>query len=86
MHGRTIALCAGCIQVDFGKVLLVIESNITTPLNSIVYFYNNQKLLAYKEKMQGMKINLKKRVLMNFKDILEQSVTAWGRATYSKRR
>ncbi len=55
-----------------------IESNIKTPENSIIYFYNNENALVYKEKIEGMKINLKKRkVLMHLKNILEQSVIAW---------
>jgi hypothetical protein len=55
-----------------------IESNIRTPQNSIIYFYNNENVLVYKEKVEGIKINLKKRkVLMHLKNVLEQSVTAW---------
>ncbi|HEV8283477.1 MAG TPA: hypothetical protein VGQ09_04165 [Chitinophagaceae bacterium] len=55
-----------------------IESNIKTPKNSIIYFYNNENNLVYKEKIEGMKINLKRRkVLMHLKNVLEQSVIAW---------
>jgi len=55
-----------------------IENNIKTPKNSIIYFYNNENTLVYKEKIEGMRINLKRRkVLMHLKNVLEQSVTAW---------
>ena len=55
-----------------------IESNIKTPENSVIYFYTNDNVLVYREKITGVKIDLKKRkVLMNLKRVLEQSVTAW---------
>lgn len=53
----------------------VIESNKQTPQNSIVYFYSNDNVLVYKEKIEGVVINLKKRqTKMNLKRVLEQSV------------
>jgi hypothetical protein len=56
----------------------IIESNIKTPQNSIVYFYTNENELMYKEKIEGIKINLKKRkVLLNLKKVLEQSIISW---------
>jgi hypothetical protein len=58
----------------------IIESNIKTPENSIIYFYNNDNELVYKEKIEGVQINLKKkRVLMQLKTILEQSISAWDK-------
>lgn len=37
-----------------------IESNIHTPNKNIIYFYNNDQVLIYKESLDGIKINLKK--------------------------
>ena len=56
----------------------VVESNIHTPKNSIVYFYNLNNVLVYKEKIEGLKIKLnKKKVLLRLKNVLEQSISAW---------
>jgi len=55
-----------------------IESNTKTPENSIIYFFNNEGVLVYKERIEGLVINLKKKkVLMTLKKVLEQSVIAW---------
>ena len=57
----------------------VVESNIHTPKVSIIYFYNNDNVLLYKENVNGMVINLKKRrVKMGLKKVLEQSVLAFN--------
>ena len=56
----------------------VVESNIKTPYHSIIHFYNNDNVLVYREKVDGVKINLnQKRTKMKLKKILEQSVVAW---------
>ena len=63
----------------------IIESNIKTPQNSIIHFYNNENALVYREKIEGVIINLEKRkVLMNLKKVLEQSVTAWEKGHVMK--
>jgi hypothetical protein len=55
-----------------------VESNVKTPRNSIIYFYNNDHVLVYKEKVERVRLKLnKKRVLMCLKTVLEQTVTAW---------
>ena len=55
-----------------------IESNIHSPENSIVYFYNNEKVLVYKERIQGIKLDLnKKRIKMRLKKALETALSAW---------
>jgi len=57
----------------------VIESNVKTPENSVIYFYNNDNELVYKEKLEGIRINWKKRrVLMHLKTVLEQSIASWN--------
>jgi hypothetical protein len=56
----------------------VVESNINTPDKNILYFYNNN-VLVYKEKADGIVINLKKRrVKMCLKKALEQSIIAYN--------
>jgi hypothetical protein len=56
----------------------VIESNVKTPYHSVIHFYNNENVLVYREKVDGMKINLNRnRTKMRLKKILEQSIVAW---------
>ncbi len=61
------------------KGFWMIETNINTPDKNILYFYNNNNILVYKERVDGMVINLKKRsVKMGLKKVLEQSITAYN--------
>lgn len=56
----------------------VIENNINTPKSNIIYFYDNDNNLVYKEKLDGVKIKVSRnKTLFRLKGILEQSVTAW---------
>lgn len=56
----------------------MIESNIHSPKKSIVYFYNNDGTLVYKEKVEGMRVNAaKKKTRIHLKQVLETSVLAW---------
>ena len=56
----------------------VVESNIHTPKQHIVYFYNNDGVLVYKEKIEGLRINPSKRTTrMQLKQVLESAVLAW---------
>ena len=56
----------------------VVESNINSPLNHIIRFYNNANELLYKETLQGVKLNAgKRKVKMKLKKVLEASVLAW---------
>jgi hypothetical protein len=56
----------------------MIESNVKTPKNNTLYFFNNDNVLVYKEKLEGVKLNINRaKVKMSLKNILEQSVTAW---------
>ncbi len=55
----------------------VIESNIKSPLDHVVRFYDNDNNLVYKETLTGIKINPEKRkVKMKLKKILESAVLA----------
>jgi len=57
-----------------------IESNIHTPDKNIVYFYNNANILVYKENVDGVVFDLrKKRVKMRLKKALESAILAWNR-------
>jgi hypothetical protein len=56
----------------------VVESNIHSPKKHIVYFYNNDGVLVYKEKIDGLRINAaKKATKLQLKKVLETSVLAW---------
>ena len=57
----------------------VVESNVKTPKSAIVYFYNNDDVLVYQEKIEGVKLNLKKDATkMKLKTVLETAVWAWN--------
>lgn len=56
----------------------VAESNIHSPMNHIIWFYNNDNELLYKETLTGVKMNAgKRKVKMKLKKVLESSVLAW---------
>jgi len=55
----------------------VIESNIKSPLDHVVRFYDNDNNILYKETLSGIKLNPEKRkVKMKLKKILESAVLA----------
>ena len=56
----------------------VVETNIHSPLNHIIWFYNNDNVLIYKEALSGIKLNPDKRkVKMKLKWVLESALLAW---------
>src|SRR5689334_4123427 len=56
----------------------VVESNIHTPKQHIVYFYNNDGVLVYKEKIDGLRINPSRHTTrLQLKKVLESTVLAW---------
>lgn len=56
----------------------VIENNVHTPKNNIVYFYNNDGILVYKEKIEGIRINpSRKTTRLQLKKALESAVVTW---------
>lgn len=56
----------------------VIESNIHSPLEHVVRFYDNKNNMIYKEALSGVKINPEKRkVKMKLKKILESAILAY---------
>lgn len=59
----------------------VVESNIHTPMDHIIRFYNNDNVLLYKEAVSGIKLDPSKRkTKMKLKKILESSVDTWQQA------
>ena len=61
-----------------GKGYWVIESNRNSPRKSIVHFYNNEHMVVYREKVEGIRINLnRKKTLYRLKNVLEQAIVAW---------
>ena len=63
----------------------VIESTITSPLEHVVRFYNNDDILLYKESLSGVRLDPKKRkVKMKLKKVLESSITAWQKKKVSE--
>lgn len=56
----------------------VVESNINSPRDHIIRFYNTENVLVYKETLAGIKMNAERiKVKMKLKKILESSVVAW---------
>ena len=56
----------------------VVESNIHTPEESTIYFYNNDKQLVYKEHIRGKLLDLSRRkVRKRLERVLDQAVTAY---------
>lgn len=55
-----------------------IETNTRTPARSIVYFFDNDGTLIYKESVDGLVLNLRrKKVKMRLKKALDTAVAAW---------
>jgi len=56
----------------------VVESNINSPRNHIIRFYNADNILVYKETLAGIKLNPERtRIKMKLKKVLESSVVNW---------
>jgi hypothetical protein len=55
----------------------VIESNVKQPKSAIVYFYNLQQQLVYKEEVTGVRLNINRtKVKMRLKKALEFAIAA----------
>jgi hypothetical protein len=66
---------AKCISA---KGYWVIENNIKAPGSDTIYFYNNDNVMIYHEKIEGIKLNTDRRkTLLKLKAALEQAVVAW---------
>ncbi len=56
----------------------VVEGNVKTPLNHTIRFYNNNDVLVYSERIDGVRLNANKRkVKMKLKQALESALLAF---------
>jgi hypothetical protein len=60
----------------------VVESNIKTPREAVIKFYNEKQELIYQEKITGKKIKIEKpKVQKAFNDVLNQLLTKTRQVT-----
>ena len=58
-----------------------IETNIKTPRNNIIYFYTNENVLIYKERLDNVILRLEKySVKMRLRKALDAALTAWNKS------
>ena len=63
----------------------VLESNIKTPKSTTVYFYNDEGTMIYKEKVEGIRLNISRRKTQKELNlVLTQSLAAWEREMVAK--
>jgi hypothetical protein len=56
----------------------VIQSNVKTPKNCVIYFYTTQHQLVYKEVVSGKRINIEKtNIRKHLEAVLNQAIAAW---------
>jgi hypothetical protein len=90
IHGIAITVlsflsCYACSQEQTptpdwvsDKGYWVIETNKHTPLDHILWFYNNENTLVYKETLHGVRLNPdKRRVKMKLKKAVEAVIIVW---------
>ena len=64
----------------------VVESNKQTPKEAIVYFYNNDHVLVYKEEIKNQKLKLTKaKTLVRLKAALEEAIDHSQKSTWASR-
>jgi hypothetical protein len=62
------------------KGFWVVETNLNSPLNHVVSFYNNDKILLYSKSWSGVKLDpTRRKVKMKLKKELESAVVALER-------
>ena len=58
----------------------VVESNISNPRSSTIFFYNNDAILIYKNSVERKRVNIKrKRIVNQLNEVLRQSIIAWNK-------
>jgi hypothetical protein len=63
----------------------VAENNLNLPRQYTIYFYTNEHVLIYKEKIEGITLNLQMAgVKMRLKKVLETSLRAWQKQQRAK--
>ena len=56
----------------------VVESNVQSPKESVIFFYNKEGQCISREVVSGRRVNVKrKRVVRHLNDVLNQSLLAW---------
>lgn len=56
----------------------VIESNVATPLDHVIFFYTTNEELVYTETLKGVKLKLRKRKTIDrLNNVLATSILAW---------
>ena len=67
------------------KGFWILETQRSTPKNSIVYFYNNEQVLIYKETINNKRINVaRKKVRKQLEAVLEQALASWQKEKVAK--
>lgn len=55
-----------------------VVNNINTPENFTIYFFNNEGTMVYKEQVEGVRLDMKKKkTLLRLRRVLDKSVIAW---------
>lgn len=58
----------------------VIQSNVKQPKEAVVYFYNLQHVLVYKEEVKNVKLNINRTsVKMRLKKALDKAIVAYDK-------
>ena len=56
----------------------VIENNVKTPRQSVLYCYTNDHILVYKESISGKKLNVNRpKIVRQLNAALNQALIAW---------
>ena len=57
----------------------VVQNNVASPKQSVVYFYSTDQTMIYKEEISGVRINLNKRkTVKRLNAALREAVLAWN--------
>jgi hypothetical protein len=57
----------------------VVEGNVKTPKQSTVYFYSADHQLMYKEQVEGRKLNIRrKKVVQQLNEALKETAVVWS--------
>ncbi len=63
----------------------VVSTNVNQPKQYTIFFYTNQHQLVYKERLEGVKLDLQSRkVKMRLKKVLDTSLLAWQQQRQAK--
>ena len=63
----------------------VVESNINTPKEAVIYFYTPGQELIHRQTVSGKRVNIKKKkTVEQLNAVLHQSLTAWNNSRQIK--